>query len=429
VFLYLKKIPVSLLFIVDLLLFPMFHIGALSLKISFILLTFWALQNLLLKKRINKNFLNVLTAFTIIIFCGLIGDFYIELFIPNMIHVETAWSILIYVLIILSFGYSNSVNTFNFKWLYYIFFSSIILNFIFIFGSNYMPAIANFYYSDAEKLGVSDVDQFVNMLRPVGIFGNPNTSMLQVNIIYLFIVVCIRKNILKINNSYFIYLLTFSPVLLSFVLGSRSEMIVSIILGTFIFVNYYKKYVILYLLKSLIFILLIFYFAITIIEKSTNLSSTDTIEYAIKRFTGTFDTFLDKNADESQGIDRPLLLLQTVKSRFVYSPLFGTGYNHEKSETFFPFDDSPRYYHNDWFRLLITGGLISVLIILMLIYNIVKKIDFLLVIPFILPGLTNTFILTIPSVMFYSFMIGILINVNKIYYKNEEQNIFILKRL
>ncbi len=388
----------------------MFHIGTFSLKISFLLLTYWTLQVFLFKKRITKDVFIIFTSFIIIIFCGLLGEVFVGLVIPNMLLVETIWSILIYILIVLSFGYSNYFKSFNFQWLYYLFFSSIILNFIFIFGSNYIPAIANFYYRDAEKLGISDVDYFVNLLRPVGIFGNPNTSMLQVNIIYLFIVVSIRKKILKTDNSYFIYLLTFPPVLLSFVLGSRSEMIVSIILGILVFANYYKKFAIFYLLKFLFFILLILFFSKTFVEKNTNISSSETIEYAFKRFNGTFDTFLDKNTDDSQGINRPLLLFKTVEERFKYSPIFGTGFNHEISESYFPFDESPRYYHNDWFRLLITGGIITILIFLFVIYKYALKLDIILIIPFILPGLTNTFILAIPSVMFYFFMLGILNN-------------------
>jgi O-antigen ligase len=131
------------------------------------------------------------------------------------------------------------------------------------------------------------------------------------------------------------------------------------------------------------------------------------IKYAFERFTKTSDEFLTTDVDD-HGLKRPLILWNTAKVRIAESPIFGSGYNAVSGSNTFPYDYSPRYYHNDWLRLVVTSGLIGVFLFLFLIRNHILIYDILLISPFVLPALTNTFLLSIPSVMFYFFMLGIL---------------------
>jgi O-antigen ligase len=311
------------------------------------------------------------------------------------------------LLAVFSYGFSRSLRDFNFNWLWLILFLAIFLNFLLIFFSNIFPFIPSFYYSEnaASDLGVDDVDEIVNMLRPRGIFGNPNTSMLQVNIIYLFVIVGVKAKFCKPPKGVKIFFFIVAPIILAILLGSRSELLVSCFYSIYLCWTLWGK-------KSLIFIGLIGFVLIvsifilsSFLEKNTGIEKSDMLTYAISRITKTSDEFLNTE-DESQGFKRPLVKFEHVKNRFLFSPLVGTGFN-QVGDTY-PFHESPRYLHNDWFRIIATSGIIGFMSLLWFLYKFSYRFNPILLTPFILPGLTNTFLLSIPTIMFYFFMLGIL---------------------
>ena len=113
-----------------------------------------------------------------------------------------------------------------------------------------------------------------------------------------------------------------------------------------------------------------------------------------------------KNSEVSElsSLARPLLTAVEALERYKLSPIFGTGYARVTGHEYF--DDGTDYYHNDWFRILVTSGLIGFVTMLWIIYRFVLFLGWPVLIPFILPGLVNTFLLNIPAVMFFFFMIG-----------------------
>jgi O-antigen ligase len=398
-----------LLFIVDQLLFPMFHLAGMPVKISYILIVIWLVNVLFRKKNIDKFFFTIACFFIVIIACSLVGELFVYLKFPESQFPETLWSITIYLLMIFSYGLATSNISFNYRWLYWIFFSAIIMNFAIIFLSGQLPFLANFYYSKnaAEDLGVADVSEIVNMLRPRGIFGNPNTSMLQVNIIYLFIVVFIKKNLLQRPSLLLTALLIMMPMALAVVLGSRSELLITVTYSLVLTFHQYKfKGLFIFSFIGVIFLSIAF-FVSTIISSKSGFAQADMLKFAFERFTKADEKLLDKD-DDDNSLKRPLILWNTAKNRIISSPLVGSGFNAVESADAFPFDYSPRYYHNDWLRIIVTSGLIGFFSILIFIRNFVLPYDSLLIAPFVFPALTNTFILSIPTIMFYFFMLAIL---------------------
>lgn len=386
----------------------MFHLGAMPFKISYILIVVWIGNILFRSKTLNKDFCKIAGIFLLIIICSVVGEMFVYFKYPQNDFSETLWSITIYLLMVFSFGLSTSNFSFNFKWLYWIFFISILLNFIIIFFSSKFSFIAQFYYSQsaAENLGLSDVSDIVNMLRPRGLFGNPNTSMLQVNIAYLFIVICIRKKLLPRPSLLLTMSLIILPSALAIVLGSRSELLITFVYSLVLaFSIFGKKGLFIFSIVGILFVILLVWVS-NIISSKSGFAQADMIKYAFERFTKTNDEFLTTDVDD-HGLKRPLILWNTAKARIVQSPLFGSGYNAVSGSDTFPFDYSPRYYHNDWLRIVVTSGLIGLILMLFFIRNFLLTNDVLLIAPFILPALTNTFLLSIPSVMFYFFMLGI----------------------
>jgi oligosaccharide repeat unit polymerase len=405
---------IGLIFSLDCLLFPMFHIGGMPIKPSYLIIIIWVLYIFFLKKRFDRDVLKFTVPFITIITCALFGEIIMDFRFSEMFHTETAWSISIYLLVILSFGFSRDLNDFNFNWLWSILLLAVIINFVLIFFSNKFAILASFYYSQqaASDLGLDGVDEIFTMLRPRGIFGNPNTSMLQVNIIYLFSVVGVKAKLCKSPKGIKLFFCIVMPISLAIILGSRSELIVSCFYSMYLLWTLWGRKSLIYI--SLIgFVLVASIFVISrVLEKNKGSEKSDMLTYAISRITKTNDEFLTAE-DQTQGIKRPLIMFEYAKERFLFSPLVGTGFN--LVENTYPFNESPRYFHNDWFRIIATSGIIGFMSLLWVLYKFSYRFNPILLTPFILPGLTNTFLLSIPTIMYYFFMLGIL---HKKYFKS-----------
>lgn len=384
----------------------MFHIGGVPIKPSYLILIIWALFVFFINKSIDKEFLKIGVGFFIIIACALTGEIIMDLRYPQMHHNETVWSITIYALAILSYGFAKDVRWFNFNWLWTILLLAVTINFLLIFLSHIFPFLANFYYSKsaASDLGLEGVDEILNMLRPRGIFGNPNTSMLQVNIIYLFAILATKAKLCLPPKGVKFFISIAMPISLAFVLGSRSELLVSCFYSIYLcWILWGSKSLIYVSLIAIILVSAVFMLS-SILERNTGFEKTDMLNYAISRVTKTNEEFLTAE-DQTQGVKRPLIMFEYAKQRFLFSPLFGTGFN--AVENTYPFNESPRYFHNDWLRIIATSGIIGFISLLWILFNYSFRINPILLTPFILPALTNTFLLSIPTVMFYFFMLGI----------------------
>ena len=91
--------------------------------------------------------------------------------------------------------------------------------------------------------------------------------------------------------------------------------------------------------------------------------------------------------------------------RFLASPIIGSGYS---TMSKYPFNSLPNY-HNDWFRVFASSGLLGGGLFLLWMFRIKANFGYLAILPFFLPGLTNTFLRHTPSVIVYSMMLGILL--------------------
>lgn len=403
----------------DLLLFPMFHIGTFPIKISYILLAIWIVYSVFGVRRFDRQFVKLFGCFIVIIACGIFGELYMQFRFPGMAHSETVWSIVIYLLALFSFGFAGSNFKFNFKWLINVLFVAVFLNLLIIFASGVLPWINSFYYStqSAKELGLSDLSEIADMLRPRGIFGNPNTSMLQVNVIFLFVILSVKLGLLAKPNVQTSVLIIVLPIILAIILGSRSELLVSLFYAGIFSTSIWGRKSVVYITGLGVFMMICLIWVSTLLETQTGFAKAETIKYAFERITKTNDELLSTE-DENQGIRRPLILWENASSRFLQSPIFGSGFNAVDNSLAFPFEYSPRYYHNDWLRIIVTGGFVGLIMFIWVLYKYAYSLSFLLIVPFILPALTNTFILSIPSFMFYFFMLRILRK-----YSNKNQSI------
>jgi len=404
----------------DQLLIPMLHIGGIPYKISYFIVAFWFLSYLIIPSKTitssldRRDFMIFSSAIAIICFCGILGDFFVTIFTHIESYSQSYFSYTIYLFAIFSFGFGFSAKKFNYKWLIYMLLFSAIVNLLFIFFKSNLPGwLVNFYFppraiENLASLGIDSVEDILELARPRGMFNNPNGSALMLNIIALFICVAMRKGLLVVKNRVIGILIIVLPLFVCILLASRGEILVALILGylnykaIFTSVGFTKK--VMYFAISIVVIMGVFSLVLNRIDSDGNFLNSINRAYSIfEVLNNSSNAALDGYEQRNQGVSRPLLMFETAYDRFLYSPLFGTGFNIGPN---YPFDHGTQFFHNDWFRLLITGGIISFLVLIYIIRKFCIPISFILLLPFILPGLVNTFLLNIPVVMFYFFMVA-----------------------
>ena len=397
----------SLVLIVDQLLLPMFHFGSVSFKISYLILGFWLvnwLSNTSYVDRERRDITRVLSVFSIIIFCSLLGELWLASKYNIQSYSDTTKNVITYLLAAFAFGLGRSSRRFRIEWLIQVLYAAVALNLSFIIFKNDLPSwIISFYYPEAavsDAIGFQSVADIIALLRPRGLFGNPNASMLMVNIIVLAICIALRKKVIAIRSLISGAVLISLPVILAALLASRAEFVVACVLG---YLNYqalkssYGR-----LLKKLLPVIIISMFAAgTIFTDKLG----ESFSFNVERAFSVSQTF--QISDETQAsIARPLMTLGVFIARFLSSPIFGSGISPAESPDF---SEGTQYYHNDWFYILSTSGVIGFFSLIWLLFHLLKRLGWPVIIPFILPGFVNTFVLNVPAFIAYFGMVGILL--------------------
>ena len=100
-------------------------------------------------------------------------------------------------------------------------------------------------------------------------------------------------------------------------------------------------------------------------------------------------------------LTRPLSHLKIFYARWVKSPILGSGLSEDKNKP--PFDY--RGYHNIWLIVLAGGGVTGFLALVWSVRRI-SRLQFILVLPFFIPGLTNGFPDLAPAQCIYGILVG-----------------------
>lgn len=408
----------GLVLVVDQLLLPMFHVMGLPYKVSYFLVAFWGFDSFIARSRgitdpdKLRDFRRLAFAFAGIIGCAVLGELLLAVNHIIISYADTLNGTLFYILAALAFGLGLSSKKFNLKVLVWVFYTAVALNLAFIFLRSSMPSwISNLYFTelDVQYLNLSNVDSVDKILelgRPRGYFSNPDGSALVVNIIALFIYLGFRRKLLPPPSTVSAIGIIFLPIVTSILLASRGEFVVSVALcvlnATVIFKDFSK-------LKRLKLVGVFFFLLAGCIffvqaENHEISSGLDRVSKILEILDKKDEDPNNKFEARNQGITRPLLQFEVAYDRFLYSPLFGSGFSPAKG---YPFTDGTHYFHNDWFRLIVTSGIIGLVLMVWVIRKFCLPVGIAAIIPWLLPGLVNTFMLNVAIFMFYFFMIGL----------------------
>tara|TARA_B100000242_G_scaffold282453_1_gene243741 strand:- start:1125 stop:2315 length:1191 start_codon:yes stop_codon:yes gene_type:complete len=335
---------------------------------------------------------------------------------------------------IFAFHLGRATPQFKFSRLFFIFFIGVFLNFLFaIFRSNLPETLISFYYPERalDKYnaagGFESIGDFLNYVRPRGLFGNPNGSMLLVNLPFLFIYLGIKKKFLEIRSSILIVLLVFSSCGLSLLLMSRNQLIFSLLISILILREHFlidKKNILRFLVffGISVFCLIIYipsYYQYNEIINSagliiTPLSNTSNPLIAFISPILSFAKLFQFDLSSTSNVLRPVSRIGEFWVRYSQSILLGTGIS---AANFFPVKYSSLIYHNDLLLIIASSGIAGFFSLTRIIIFFVKRLGLIILLPFIFPGLTNTFIQVFPAFLGYVMLSGIALA--KIEYKFE----------
>lgn len=412
---WLKLSAVGFILAADQLLLPMFHVGEIPFKISYFLLAGWLVHWLNLPAAARDaamriEFRDLALIIGGIVLCALLGELRLATAYQVASYGEVLRSVTIYALVVLAFGLGRSTRGFNLRWLTPLLFTAIFLNLIFIFIRGALPGwIIDLYYpplyiQDLALDGIVDARDVLELSRPRGLLGNPNQSALMVNVIALFIHIGLRRRLLAVPGALVGFGIIVGPLLVAALVASRGESVSAAILA---FVNF-RVMMRGWSARTRARALLVVFATPLLIAGGIGASGAGKELMAnLDRVMAVLE-ILDKPTtadDQADSVARPLLFLEFALERAVKSPIFGTGFSSVDTP---PYEYGTQYYHNDWLRLLVTSGVIGVVLMLYLIVRFCLPLGWPLVVPFIFPGMVNTFQLSIPGFIFYLFMVGVI---------------------
>jgi hypothetical protein len=103
----------------------------------------------------------------------------------------------------------------------------------------------------------------------------------------------------------------------------------------------------------------------------------------------------------TDGLLRPIRQLDAALARWSASPIVGSGFD-IRGKPFATYS-----HHNDLLNILTSTGLIGVLILTILVF-LLSRLDLILLVPFLFPGLTNSFILAPSNLLLFMLVAGMI---------------------
>lgn len=372
---------------IDLVFLPMFHLAGIPVKLSYVLILVMLVTNV----RLGYVSLDRVTKNLIIILCGLaivlaLGHLTFLLIFGGDTHANTLRMIVIYVMSSLALITGNSVAPGKHNYLIFLvlIYATATLT-ISIFHEN-LGSITRFYGLEYQS--------YFEFRKP-GLFFNPNVSALSMTLLYLSIVVGEKYGYIKISAAvkFLLFLVSLATIV---VLLSRNQIIAMFlitILATLSKING-KRIVV----AAMFFLTLVVF--IGTLRGGIDDLAYDVIGYRpVSNLVSGFSSFTDYS-QPAGSLLRPLLQLDEAVQRAVKSPIIGTGADIIDRHPFKRIS-----YHNDWLFVLVSSGFVGLILFAAFFYQICR-VDLMLAIPFLLPGLTNSLIHAPSHLFFLMLLIG-----------------------
>jgi hypothetical protein len=384
------------LFTIDMMFLPMFHVGPVPVKPSYVLLTLYVGEALSIRGASRI----ILCSWGLAI-VGVMGGVFLFVIEEHAGFAETARNSFIWVLAPLAFAFGWRHRR-SLDFLFVLLPAYVLLNVVVTFGRNRFPGLIAFYGLDPwVATGLFD-------LRSPGIHFNPNLSALAGNLLFLGIVAGQRAGLISVRSVAARWLVAASGIVLHLMMGSRGEALACVILGILwlYYLNQERGARIARFAGIAVAAALL---ALAVLVPVVRFLATryTAVAFVEGQFTSSLTVVTREQIDNPAArinslILRPFVKAERVADRFARSPLWGTGFD---TAATYPFEET--YFHDDRAVLLVAGGLIGMGLFVTLLIAL-GGFGMAMLVPFFLSAPVNSFILAPQHVMFYFAIAGCL---------------------
>jgi len=385
--------------VTDFALFPMFHTAGLPWKPGYLLLLFVSLYYTSVLSRASLMYLRpIIVIFTLLLSTVMVGSLTFESWTSAGFSTDTLRPLVIYILMPMAFivGFGDRR-----QWHHYIFILVgvyFILNILHSMFASNLDWFADFYASKYLQPG----ELYGRGVRTPGILNNSNITALTATLLMIWLTVGIKARFIKpsaINYTFAITISCFTVIIML----SRNQMLAMIATSIVAFIYLPKRKSLQVILSSFTLALIGIFLIVSMGNDRQNdilgLQLTDTLERRLSS-SGVDSRGFSDNLLSDQGIFRPLSQISSAIDRLSLSPIFGTGYEST-------IDIRSPHYHNDWATVLVTGGVIGLVVFLALFIYLIR-LNPLLGLPLILPGLTNSILAAPQHLVLLMLLAGII---------------------
>lgn len=394
---------VALVFLIDETIFPVFHFAGVPFKVSYVILLF-SLVFYLFSIRVNsdlrfairksspaKKMVYLLGA---LIALSCLGEFTMRIFSDAADTQPFMDAILNYLFMMAAFILGHAIYRYNKKILLYVLYLYCLINIGLLMFYDALPSFITNMYGE----------YYVTGIRIRGTGGNANTTMLVMNMILMSIVVLYKLKKMEITGVH-VWLVLVVPVITNVFVSSRGEFVQTVLLELFylycLVKNETNKTKTINRILVIVVLLVGAYFFVFHYLYNVN----ENVRYGIDRLS-TIGSATDVEGYETGEVDtimRPFFRADVFWNRFKHSPIWGAGYSFGTAENFIK---SANGYHNDWFRVLASTGLLGFACWFSLVKRAVKKTGLVILLPFLLAGLSNTFLQSTHALNVYFLLLG-----------------------
>lgn len=408
-----KKHTLHALFVLDLLVFPLVNIG-IGLRLSYLVILlfgFISILHILCQRIIVKHFFTYLSIFILSLVSSIV--FYSS----SEFTLDSLFVIISFFFALSCFSIATCFPSRIDKYILPVFLVVCSINFVFAFLTPFLPDfILSTYYNSSSLSGSSFFSDGITSIRswyrPLGPQGSPTYSALSITLVYAFLVYFVKNNLVMIRSYCLRFFCVLAPIFITLRYSSRTEFVACLLLSFILIQFYFSKFLasvvvgynfkVILLTSIPILISLSYYIYLFLVDLASQ---------QFESFAGfNFDRFLlllvNPLANTSDGDLRFTGHFTDFFSRFQVSPLFGSGIFNISSLP------SIRFYHNDFFFFTAISGLLGLFLYLLFLRQI-SKLSYLLIIPLVFSGLTNSFFFCFPVVGAYFFLLSQTINLNR----------------
>lgn len=398
---------IAFIFIMDEALLPVFHPMGIPIKISYIFL-FMSLVFYVFSIKITNQWRfrfgngsrakKVVYMLLSLIFLSCLGEMTMLFFSDVKDGRPFIDALLNYGFMLAAFILGYSIFRYKKTVLLWALYLYAFVNIALLMFYNYLPEFVKSLYGEYYASGI----------RIRGTGGNANTTLLVMNMILLSIIVLFKLRQIKIFGIH-IWLVLLVPIITNVFISSRGELVHTILLEV-IYVNLLIKTEKdkAKMLVRIISIILLFVFLYIFVFHYLYYKN-DSIRYGIDRLSMITDVTNVEGYEtgEADTILRPFFRADVFWDRFKHSPIWGAGYSFGTVEEFIK---SANGYHNDWFRILASTGILGGCCWFSILSKFCKRAGYMVLLPFFLAGLTNTFIQSVHALNIYFFLFGVVLH-------------------